>query len=218
MQFEDGAGMLDFPSFGILKTYGEAMEAVAALDTEEHDYKTLALDTADWFEPIVWAQVCADNKWPNIETPGYGKGYSAANTYWREFLEGLKYLRDERGMTIIIVAHCKIKRFDSPETEPYDRYQVKLHDGAAAILQEFADAVFFANYRVSTVKTEAGFNKKVNRGVGGGDRLIYTEERPAFNAKNRWSMPASLPLDWNEVARCIPFYNQNAAPAAIVTE
>ena len=48
-------------------------------------------------------------------------------------------------MTVILVGHAEIKRFDSPETEPYDRYQPKLHAPASALIQERMDAVLFAN-------------------------------------------------------------------------
>jgi hypothetical protein len=33
-------------------------------------------------------------------------------------------------MTIICLAHAEIKRFDAPDTEAYDRYQIKLHKRA----------------------------------------------------------------------------------------
>jgi hypothetical protein len=55
-------------------------------------------------------------------------------------IDGLTALRDERGMGVVIAAHSEIKRFDSPDTEPYDRYQPKLHKGASAIVQEAMDA------------------------------------------------------------------------------
>jgi hypothetical protein len=121
-------------------------------------------------------------------------------------------------MTVILLAHAEIKRFESPETEAYDRYAPKLKKGAAAIVQEYVDGLFFVNYRVSTVKDEAGPKKKITRGVGGGDRLLYTEERPAFLAKNRWAMPPSLPLDWGAVASQIPFFNQQTPANAAASE
>jgi hypothetical protein len=206
IQTEDGLGQIDAPSFGVLKTFEEILEAIGSLYEEEHDYQTVAIDSVDWMEPLVWAFVCQQNGWTNIEQPGFGKGYVAALDAWRMLFDGLNALRDEKGMTVILIAHADVKRFDSPETEPYDRYQIKLHARASALVQEHVDCVFFANYRVSTVKTDAGFNKKVVRGVGGGERLIYTGERPAFLAKNRYSMPDSLPMEWVAVAEWMPFF------------
>jgi hypothetical protein len=159
---------------------------------------------------LVWAETSKLNGWNSIEAAGFGKGYVAALDQWRALLDGFNALRDDRDMAIVMLAHCEIKRFDSPETEPYDRYQIKLQKAASALVQEHVDAVLFANYRVSTVKSDAGFNKKAVRGVGSGDRLLYTNERPAFLAKNRFGMPDVLPLDWPAVADHIPYYKKGA--------
>ncbi len=81
---------------------------------------------------------------------------------------------------------------------------IKLQARAAALLQEHSDIVLFANYRISTVKSDVGFNKKVTRALGSGERVIYTEERPAFLAKNRYGLPDVLPLDWPEFVAAMP--------------
>ena len=93
------------------------------LYTEAHDFQTVVVDSLDWLEPLVW-QPCAIQPTPGtIEQPGYGKGYVAAVDTWRAFLDGINGLRDDRGMGVVLIAHADIKRFDSPETDPYDRYE-----------------------------------------------------------------------------------------------
>ena len=64
--------------------------------------------------------------------------------------------------------------------------------------------MLFANDRISTVKSDVTFNKKVTRALGSGERVLYTEERPAFLAKNRYSLPDVLPLDWQAFATAMP--------------
>lgn len=204
IQTEDGLGMLDCPHFPLASTFDAVMEALAALYTESHDFKTCVLDSLDWLEPLIWAKACRDNGWASIEDAGYGKGYVAGLGYWRQYVEGLNALRDDKGMTIVQLAHTDIKRFDSPEHDPYDRYTIKLHARAAALVQEHSDIVLFANYRISTVKADVGFNKKVSRAVGSGERVIHTTERPAFLAKNRYGLPDTLPLDWQAFAQAMP--------------
>ena len=206
LQTEDGLGRIDAATFGLLRSFDAVMEALGSLYTEDHDHQTVVLDSLDWLEPLVWQHTAQAHNQPDIESFGYGKGYLAALDTWRSFLDGVNALRDERGMGVILIAHAEIRRFDSPETEPYDRYQPKLHRGASALVQEHVDAVLFANYRVSTLKSDVGFNKKVVRGVSGGDRLLHTAERPAFLAKNRFGLPETLPLSWPELAAGIPFY------------
>ena len=201
---EDGLGTLQTPHFPLARTFDAVMEAIAALSEQDHDFATVVIDSVDWLEPLIWQKACEENGWNNLEQPGFGKGYVAALDLWRQYLDRLNALRDERDMAIIQIAHTDIKRFDSPEHEPYDRYVIKLHARAAALLQEHSDVVLFANYRISTVKSDVGFNKKVTRALGSGERVLYTAERPAFLAKNRYDLPDSLALSWAAFAEAMP--------------
>lgn len=190
---EDGIGALDVPFWNIT-TFDDMMQAIGILYAEEHDRRSLIVDSLDWLEPLIWQEACRRNGWESIETPGYGKGYVAATAIWREYLDGIRALRDEKGLLVVQLAHETIKRFDSPEHDPYDRYQIKLHDKASALVQEHADIVGFVNYRVSIKEKDVGFNKKVARAVGGGQRVLFLEERPAYLAKNRYGLPSSIDL------------------------
>jgi hypothetical protein len=202
---EDGLGSLDSPHFPLCKTYSEVMEALTVLASQDHDYKTLVMDSLDWMEPLVWKHTCEVNNWQSIEDAGYGKGYVEALVYWADYIDAINYLRNEKGMTIVQTAHANAKRFNDPTTEPYDRYQIKLQQKASEKMLEHSDIVLFANYRVTTVKE--GKDKKDVRAVGAGERIIFTEERPAFIAKNRYSLPAELPLSWDELCKHIPYFN-----------
>jgi hypothetical protein len=198
---EDGLGTLDVPHFPLARTLDDVMQALAALYTEEHAFRTLVVDSADWLEPLIHARVCKDQGWSSIEDAGYGKGYVHALD---QYIEGLNALRDDKRMAIVQIAHTDIKRFDSPESEPYDRYVIKLHTKASALLQEHSDIVLFANYRISTVKSDVGFNKKVTRALGSGERLLHTAERPAFLAKNRYGLSDTLEMSWSALAGAMP--------------
>ena len=193
---EDGLGMLDAPSW-VIKTYADMIEAIGALYAEEHDRKTLVVDSLDWLESLVWAETCRRNAWQTIETPDFGKGYVAADEVWREYLDGIKALRDDKGMTVVQIAHEQIVRFNSPTTEPYDRHTIKLHKRGNGMLQEHADIIGFMGYRVSITESRTATQKAgmgIKRGVGGGQRVLHLEERPAFYAKNRFGMPSSIDL------------------------
>lgn len=208
INIEDGQPVgLEITAFPQAKTFGDVMEAMTALYSEEHDFQTLIVDSLDWLEPLVWAETIRRNnetpgakQWASIEDAGYGKGYVATLEVWRDYLEAVNALRADKGMAIIQTAHAEVKRFDSPESEPYDRYQIKLDKRASALVQEHADMVLFANFKpAAVVKTEVGM-KKIARAIGTGDRVIYTEERPAFLAKNRHQLPDQLPLSWAALA------------------
>jgi hypothetical protein len=203
LRVEDGAAAIDVPTFPkLIENYGELMEALGALYGQEHAYQTLVMDSLDWLEPIVWAQtvarINADRERPvdSIEGVGYGKGYVEADQDWRNIMGWLDALRITRGMTIVLIAHAEIKRHEPPDGDPYDRYQIKLHKRAWALWQEWADMVLFANYRKRTIKTKDGGPKGDSkfRAEGTGERCLYTEERPAYLAKNRWGLPHEIYL------------------------
>lgn len=205
----DGINALKTP---LLKTFGEVLAAFEWLGTNEHDYKTCVLDSLDWTANLIHNQVCLENNVKNIEKIPYGKGYIMATDMWRQLIDCAKYLRDKRGMTIIYIAHTEIKRFENPETEAYDRYQLKLHKNAADLIMESSDIILFLNYYVGVTKSDSGgFKKDRIRAVGSGERVIYTEERPAFKAGNRYGLPSEIPFDaegqyWNIIKSYIPYY------------
>lgn len=193
LSVEDGIGALDVPHWAI-GSYADVMQAIGTLYSEEHNFQTAVIDSLDWLEAHIAAETCRKNGWATLEDPGYGKGHVAALAVWRELIDGIRALRDDKNMAIILIAHHTVKRFDSPETEPYDRFLLKLNDRASNLVIEAADIVAFENYRTSIAKTDVGFSKKVARGVGSGQRVLYLEERPGFVAKNRFALPASVDL------------------------
>ena len=200
LQTEDGLGEIECDKLPVVATFNEAMKGLSELYTEPHPYQTIVVDSLDWLERLIWSEVCRKRNVESIEDIGYSKGYVFALTQWREFLEGLTALRADRGMTAVLIAHARIERFENPETESYDRYVPRLHKLAAAVVQEWCDEVLFATYRVHTKQTDEGFNRKRTQGIGTGERIIRTQERPAHVAKNRLNLPEELPLDWNAYA------------------
>ena len=127
-----------------------------------------------------------------IEDFGYGKGYVKADELWLRFLRGMNNLRDDRGMTVVLLAHEEIKTFSDPERDSYDRYRLRLHKRAAEMVIENADVVGFMNYVTTIRKEKGGFAKETAKGSGSGLRTLHLAERPAFTAKNRFDMPDSV--------------------------
>ena len=200
IQTEDGLGNLDATAFPVAASFDDVMAALQSLYTEEHEFKTLVVDSLDWLEPLVWQQVCITHKVASIEALGYGKGYVEALGWWRQFFEGVTALRDARGMTVIMTAHSQIVRVEDPSLPAYDSHDLKLHKRAAALAEEFADVILYAAVQTHTVTEDAGFNNKRVRAVTSGERVMHTVGQPAFLAKNRYSLPSPLPLAWDAFA------------------
>jgi hypothetical protein len=194
LQTEDGvpAG-LKLATFGLLSTYVDVRDALAALGNEAHAYQTVVIDSLDKLEGLVWADVCASNHWPSIEAPGYGRGYVIADRWWRDLLAGLDWLRRERSLTIVLLAHSTIETVNDPRAPAYTSYQLRLHKRARGLVQDEMDAIFFLASDVHVVAEDVGFAKKRNRADGSAARFLHCEGRPAFVAKSRFELPAKIP-------------------------
>ena len=196
IQTEDGLASIDCERLPLAEKYRDVLAALGALYTQPHEYRTVVVDSVDWLERLIFANVCEKRGIESIEDIGYGKGYVFALTNWREVLAGLDALRNDRGMGVVLIAHALIERFANPETDTYDRYSPRLHKQASALVQEWTDEVLFATYSIHTKTTDEGFGRKRVQGIGTGERIIRTTERPAHVAKNRLGLPEEFPLDY----------------------
>jgi len=209
------------------ETFEEFTNYLVELSTQDHDRKTLVIDSLGRLEDLIFKKVCAESGVKSIEeaSGGFGKGYITAIDIWREeVLKPLDYLNREKDMAIILIAHAQVKRYDNPQTQSYDRYTIRLYEGknannsAVAAIFEWSDIVLFANYYVGVTKDALPGSTKKNpkehtRGIGSGERVLYTEERPAFKAKNRYDLPEQITFDkegthWEVLASHIPYYKQ----------
>jgi hypothetical protein len=200
LQTEDGAPAgVEIPSFGLLDDYSDVRAAITALGGEQHDFETLVLDSLDRLEPLVWRAVCAANGWPSIETPGYGKGYVEADRFWADALAGFDWLRRQRGMTILILAHSAAQEVADPRAPSYTSYELRVHRRARGLVADWCDAIGFLATDVVVHSEEQGFNRRRARAEGGSTRWLHWEARPAFTAKNRYGLPAKMqcPLDFD---------------------
>lgn len=189
VQVEEGLGEIECKKFPLAHSMDDVMAALGELATLEHEFETVVIDTLDSMERLIWQEVCKAENVSNIEKIGFQKGYSFALNHWRQFLAGLDDLRLTRGLAVILTAHCKIEKFQTPEDSAFDRFSPRLHKSASAVVMEWCDEVFFATYSTTT-------DPKKVRNVTVPDRIMRTCEGPTHVAKNRLNMPYELPLEW----------------------
>lgn len=194
---ESGSDALDVARFPKLRSIEDATTAVRELIDQQHEFLTLVVDSVDWLETLLHKDICKKYSVTNIAeaAKGYGKGYLEAMTWWDSFRTLLDELREKKKMHIILIGHADIGPFNDPNAQAtYDRYKVKLHEKSSGLLREWVDCIFFANYETFTKKDDT----KKMRAYGEGARVMYTERRPGFDAKNRKSLPFQLPLGWED--------------------
>lgn len=196
---EDGTNEFDIARLPQPRSWEEAFEGIDFLTHSDHNWKTLVVDTVDWLEPLCWKHLCATRKTKDgatatdIEAYGYGDGFRIALDLWRTYLARLERLRDRRGMWIIQLAHSHVKTFKNPVGPDYDRYTLRMHEKAAALMREWSDIVLYVREEVYTHE-----QKKRVKGVGKGPRVMHTMGSAAWDAGSRLSLPETIPLDWRE--------------------
>ena len=186
----------------------DLVRAVAA----ERPCGTLVLDTADWAERLLCAELCAKNKWASMEALNYGKCWQYALEEFGRLLDLLTDVRDA-GMNVVVTAHATVSKFDQPdEAASYDRWTMKMYKKDAALLKEWADALLFVNYKTVVEMVGEGFNAKGK--ARGAKRTIFTTHHAAWDAKNRWGLPDEVPLGYEAIAPHVPSPMAPAQPAA----
>lgn len=193
---ESGTNHLDVSRLPVPQTFNDVLADLEELRKDPHDYKTLAVDSLDWLEPLLMNQICRDYGVKSIELAagGYGKGYVELIERWKQFIGAVDRLRNERKMNVILIAHSQVVTFNDPLTaSPYDRYELKLYKKSSPIFREWVDAVLFANFQIFTKKDGSNV-------AGNGVRVMYTERRPGWDAKNRMGLPLLLNLSWEDYA------------------
>lgn len=197
-QTEDRTDHVDADRFPLCESFSSACETVKKLIEADHNYRTHITDSLDWLEKLAHKELCEEHGETAITSNakgsafGYGRGYLLAEEKMRHYLNGLAALRDKKNMGIIIIAHAAIKRFEDPMRESYDQYRPNIHERINSMFAQWVDCVFFVNFEKLTKTEEDSKGRERKIGIGKGKRILYTEERPSFEAKNSYNLPAEL--------------------------
>ena len=165
--------------------------------------RTLVIDTVDWAERLCSEYVCEKGHKQSIEEFGYGKGYVLIKEEFGRLMDKLNAVIDA-GVNVVLTAHCILRKFERPdESGAYDRWELKLGNKAgsqiSALIKEWSDMLLFVNYKEHVIEDPTTKKKKAH----GGERVMYTMHRPAFDAKNRHGLKEELPFAFSEIASCL---------------
>lgn len=215
LDVEGSTSQLDVSRVGHIASWQALLELVTEFNQDRGDFHTLVIDTADWAERLCIRYICERDRKGGIEDYGYGAGYMKL---LEEFSRLLELLNDtiRAGANVVMTAHAQIRKFEQPdEMGAYDRWELKLNKKTtaqtAALVKEWADAVLFANYKTVVVTDKENRKKAV-----GGERVLYTQHRPTWDAKNRWGLPPEVPFDFSSITAFIP--DAPAKPAGKKTD
>lgn len=175
-------------------TFQDVKDSISELTNEKHDYKTLVIDSLDWTEALAHKQIIGDSTKDIIRVNGgYGAGYRESQKLHIELKDMIENLRIVKGMNVILTAHYEIKPVKNPEAiAEYDGFRIKLHEYVSALWREYVDCTFYAKFE-TLVAAKEGEKVIVS---GQGKRIMHTQARPHFQAKNRYNLPFEMPVDF----------------------
>lgn len=204
VDIEGGTKFLDVDRLEA-KTYADVLDIFNQFKEVKHDYKTLVLDSLDWFETIMEESIVAEaaQKKMGIEDiadiPNF-RGYSLSQSKMKSFLNLCSEVVDT-GVSVVLICHTAPKEVtNDPLIPAHQKWVLKLRDKNAGKVKEWCDFLLFATYdRAIEVKGEF-FNKQTTAKEKG-ERVMYTSGVDKFDAKSRVPLlnedgEPVLPLKW----------------------
>lgn len=191
---EEGLERIHAEAFPVPDSYQDCVDAIDELMTQDHKFETLVIDTADWMDDLIRDLVVKENHWTAF-TQEYAEGEKKAAEHWRQFTRKLDRLREKTRMEIIVLAHAHVADFTPPNlSKKHMRFEAKLEKRVRPVLQEWADVHLFAHWE----EWEEGKTKSSKRAHTSGKRLLHSVRTMAWDAKNRWDMPETIPLSYED--------------------
>ena len=203
---EGGTKQLDVARFPQPQTWNELLEMVDAVLEDPSVCRTLVIDTVDRAEMLLTTQLLKEAGVDSIEKygGGYGKGYTAlAERFNKDLLMRLDRVI-AKGVNVTLIAHAAMRKLESPDEPPYDRWELKTSKKISPLVKEWTDILCFMKYEQVVVE-ENGRNKA----KGKAKRVMVFNHRPTCDAKNRYGLEDDLPLSF-EPLRAI--YEGETAP------
>lgn len=175
----------------VINNPDDLWEQLAALISEDHDYKTVVIDSVTALERMFGQYVIeSDPKKPkslNQAQGGYGAGFSAVATLHQRVRKAAELLIN-KGVHVVFIAHADLEQVDLPDQDPYARYSLRLHKKSMAPYVDDADLV--AHVRLFTyVKGDDGERKKA---FSDGSRQVVCHAIASSITKNRFGITDAL--------------------------
>ena len=235
VQAEDGSSVFDtwseedkpvvFPALpradksNNISTKDAIIKQLRALATQDHEFKTLVIDSVTSLHGLFEHEVCDADDVSNIGEAcgGYGKGYLAIKEMHSEVKSACDYLRSKNNMTIVFLAHSGVQKMKNrPDSDEYSVYSLDMDKNSVPVYVNLVDAVLYLRQDefVKGVATDKkGVVTKLGKIVQTGDRILVCSGDGKIgyvNAKNRYSLDSEIPvpLGENPLLKLIPYFNK----------
>lgn len=189
---ENGATRIDCKKVSV-NSWEDLLKFIKQV-AELKDFDTIIFDSYTRIEKMATDSICQTNGWPNLEKPGFGKGYEILKAYAQRFLDQLAIL-NKAGKHTITVAHAKTRSVVDPMSENYDRYEPDMHKNSLPLFYSSMDCIFFYRWKTLVKETDKGDRYIA---TSSGDRELYTREMSSVLAKSRVDLEKTIILNPKE--------------------
>lgn len=194
---EDGTGLLKVPCFPIAKTYDDVLNSLQSLSQEDHDFRTLVIDSIDGVEHLIDRSVCDRHGKEFMSDFAYYKGNIESFGRIEKLLHDLDDLRSSREMQIILISHSIRVTVEDPTVGAFDRMEPNLYKKAVPLCVAWSDVVAHMDFeKIITTKGDKDSSRTVRttRKSAAKSRVIHFQDDGSFIAKNRRGLPDSLKI------------------------
>ena len=204
-----------------IKTSDVLFEQLRELMTQEHDFKTVVIDSITALNIMFEQEVVEfdEKNATNIGEAqgGYNKGYLVVAGIHAKLRAACEHLR-KRGISVVFLAHTGVvKMKNRPDGGEYVAYSLDMHERSRAVYVSSSDIVAYLKARdfvVGSEENKKGQTTKFGRVTNTGERVLITSSDGTIgyiDAKNRYNLPDEIEVNKGEnpLVALIPFFKSN---------
>lgn len=182
-------------AFPLVSSFDDCCHQITSLITEEHQYKTLVIDSISKLDRLCTDEITKGNQGPKALATalgGYGAGYQALSSMHGRVRKGCQMLIEKKNMTVVFLAHAELNTVDLPDCEPYQQYGLKMEKKSQSHYIDDVDFVGFLRLETFVKKEE---NKKF-KARSTGERIIQCCSEASSVSKNRMGITEDIIIQY----------------------
>src|SRR5699024_125230 len=141
-------------AFPVIQKADGVWDQLVALIKEEHEYKTVIIDSVTAHERLfiqcVMESDAKNTRSINQTLGGYGTGLSTVATMHQRVRKACGMLNERKNMHVVFVAHADTETVELPDQDPYTRYSLRLGKRSVAPYVDDSDVVGFLKLQTFT--------------------------------------------------------------------
>lgn len=157
---------------------------------------SIVIDTISKIEKMISVDVAKAHERATVADVPYGKGQEYVALEFKKLMDLLSVVRETKN--VFLISHTIVRKVKNPIGDDWIRYEPDLNEKSCAIMTQALDALLYSTYEMWTKKQDGKM-----KGFGEGARVIYTENRPGYLAKNRFNLPHTINMGWEEFTSAV---------------